>query len=80
MAIKPWRFFVKVSDFSTLEQRLKGRGTESHDSLARRVAKAKEESLLVDQFDTIVINDELPVALRQAEELVRIFLSATSAT
>ena len=58
-----------------LRQRLIDRNTESPESLERRVAKAKFELDHADQFDKVIINDDLESALREAEMTVRNFIS-----
>lgn len=66
--------FILPPHFDELEKRLKNRGTESSERLAVRVAKAKEEMAKAKAFDKIVINDSLPHAFGDAEQLVRDFL------
>lgn len=67
--------FIMPPHIDELEKRLKNRGTESSERLAVRVAKAKEEMTKARSFDKIVINDSLPHALGDAEQLVRDFLA-----
>lgn len=66
--------FVKPPDINELIRRLKQRGTESEDKIKMRVAKASVEMALAPQFDTIIKNYDLEVALKEAEELVADFL------
>lgn len=66
--------FVKPPDINELIRRLKNRGTESEDKIKMRVAKASVEMALAPQFDTIIKNYDLEVALKEAEELVANFL------
>ncbi len=66
--------FVKPPDINELIRRLKNRGTESDDKIKMRVAKASVEMALAPQFDTIIKNYDLQVALKEAEELVSDFL------
>lgn len=66
--------FVKPPDINELIRRLKKRGTESEDKIKMRVAKASVEMALAPQFDTIIRNYDLEVALKEAEELVENFL------
>lgn len=67
--------FVKVPDLETLKKRLTDRQTENEDSLSRRVFKAKFEMSFQDQFDEILVNDDLDNTFSQAEKLVSDFLS-----
>lgn len=66
--------FVKPPDINELIRRLKKRGTESDDKIKMRVAKASVEMALAPQFDTVIRNYDLEVALKEAEELVADFL------
>ncbi|MDT7831186.1 guanylate kinase [Flavobacteriaceae bacterium S356] len=66
--------FVKPPDINELIRRLKNRGTESDDKIKMRVAKASVEMALAPQFDTVIKNYDLQVALKEAEELVADFL------
>ena len=65
--------FVKVPSFEILEQRLADRGTESKDSLSRRLFKAKFEMSFQDKFDVILINEELDKSLKEAQRLYDTF-------
>ena len=70
--------FIMPPQIEDLEKRLKSRGTESSEKLAMRVYKAKEEMTKAKFFDKVVVNDSLPHALADAEQLVRDFLKSTS--
>ena len=67
--------FIKPPDINELIIRLKQRGEESPDKIAMRVAKAPTEMATAPQFDTIILNDDLPTALQDAENLVKDFLN-----
>jgi len=66
--------FVMAPSIEVLELRLRQRQTETPESLAKRVSKAKEEILVADQFDKIVVNETLEKACADAEKLVSEFL------
>lgn len=66
--------FVKVPDEETLRQRLIGRGTETEDSLSKRLFKVHFEMSFQDQFDVILVNDELKDSYRKAQHLIDDFL------
>ncbi len=66
--------FVKVPSVQALRSRLKGRGTESEDSLSRRLFKVNFELGFQDQFDVVLVNDALETTLSDAEKIVRDFL------
>ncbi len=67
--------FVKPPSIEELENRLRNRSTESEESLKKRVGKAAEEMEFANQFDVILVNDELELAKEKAEALVREFTS-----
>lgn len=66
--------FVKVPDEETLKARLMGRGTETDDSLSKRLFKVHFEMSFQDQFDVILVNDKLEDALQKAQKLVDDFI------
>ncbi|WP_420149326.1 guanylate kinase [Spirosoma sp.] len=66
--------FVKVPDEETLRQRLIGRGSETEESLSRRLFKVHFEMSFQDRFDVILMNDDLETSLQKAQKLVDDFL------
>jgi len=66
--------FVKPPSVDELKRRLKKRSTESEDKINMRVAKASVELATAPQFDTIIKNTDLEVALQEAEDLVSDFI------
>jgi guanylate kinase len=66
--------FVKPPSVDELKIRLKKRKTESEEKINMRIAKASVELATAPQFDKIIKNYELEVALKEAEELVSDFL------
>jgi guanylate kinase len=62
-------FVVPPTGARIIEQ-LKGRGSESQDELERRIATARTELTAVDEFDHIVVNDRLEVAVDTVREIV----------
>jgi guanylate kinase len=67
--------FVKAPSVEELKNRLKGRGTESEESLQKRLDKAEYEMTFAPQFDAIVINDNLETAVRECLDLIRKFVN-----
>jgi len=57
-----------------LIRRLKQRQTEDENSLKRRIKRASQELMYADQFDVVLVNDELTTAQQEAEHIVRDFL------
>jgi guanylate kinase len=66
--------FVKTRTSEVLFQRLRDRRTEDEDSLRRRLGRAKEEIAYETKFDIALINDDLQLALSQAEQIVEQFI------
>lgn len=66
--------FVKPPSIDELKIRLKKRKTESEDKINMRIAKASVELATAPQFDKIIKNYDLEVALQEAEDLVDEFL------
>jgi guanylate kinase len=61
--------FVRVPSLEILKGRLKDRGTESEESLSRRLFKANFETSFQDQFDTVLVNESLEKSLAGAQRL-----------
>jgi guanylate kinase len=61
--------FVKVPSMEVLKERLHDRGTESDESLSRRLFKAKFEMSFEDKFDTVLVNEDLQQSLTKAQSL-----------
>jgi guanylate kinase len=57
--------FILPPSLATLEARLKGRGQDSAEVIARRVQAAQEDISHAAEFDYVIINDKLDEALRQ---------------
>lgn len=66
--------FVKAPSITHLEARLRARETETDESIARRMAKAEKEMKVADKFDVVLMNENLDVALKEAEKIVGDFL------
>lgn len=67
--------FVQPPSYEILEERLRGRSTESEEKIAMRLAKAKQELSTAHQFDVILVNDTLERACAKAADLVNQFLA-----
>jgi guanylate kinase len=65
--------FVKVPTLEILADRLNERGTESEESLSRRLFKAKFETTFQDKFDVVLINEDLEKSLKEAQQLYDAF-------
>ncbi len=56
--------FLFPPSMRVLEQRLRGRGTETEESLAKRLANARKELEQAEFFDYWIVNDDLDLAYR----------------
>ena len=70
-ALKPetTSVFVIPPSIEVLEERLRGRGQDSPEVIARRVAAARGEIAHVSEFDYVIINDDFE---RAAQDLIGI--------
>jgi guanylate kinase len=57
--------FIRPSSLRVLEERLRGRGTESEPAIRRRLEQAQSELALADQYQYQVINDDVDQAVRE---------------
>jgi guanylate kinase len=57
-----------------LEKRLRYRSTETEDKIQQRLRKAGQELSRANEFDVILVNEDLEVAIEQAKSLVTSFL------
>ena len=68
--------FVQAPSLEILEQRLRGRGTDSEEKIQQRVAKATIEMARAPEFDKVVVNDDLNTAKAEALAILKDFLGA----
>jgi len=66
--------FVKPPSEEILLDRLRKRQTENSKNLEKRLKKAAEELKYERRFDKVLVNDELDIALAEAEKLVEEFI------
>ena len=62
--------FVMPPSAETLKTRLCGRGTETEEVIKGRLERAKEESLGIENYDYIVINDDLDKCVEQVNDII----------
>lgn len=70
--------FVAPPSMEVLKQRLSDRGTDDGASIEKRVAKFNKEMKFLDKFDYKLVNDNLDVAFKEAEDVVRQFLTTNN--
>lgn len=66
--------FICPPSIEVLIQRLVSRKTEDEESIRKRITKVKREMMYKNSFDQIIVNDDLEVALKEAEHIVLSFL------
>ncbi len=64
------QIFVAPPSFEELERRIRGRATDSEEAIAQRLFRANEELSSQNEFDAIVINDDLQRAIEEIERLI----------
>ena len=62
--------FVLPPSFAVLEQRLRGRSKDSEEAMRRRLATARQEIAAVDEYDYVVVNDELETCVDRLRAIV----------
>ena len=67
--------FIKPPNIEVLEERLRKRNTDSEDKIQIRIKKAKEELLRAGEFDCVIENNQLELAIAAAHAQVSKFLS-----
>ena len=67
--------FIMPPSVEVLRERLIGRGTDSAETIEKRVAKAEFEISKAEEFDNIVINDILADAVAQTKVIIEEFLA-----
>lgn len=63
--------FIMPPSFEELECRLRGRATDSEDSIVRRLSEAKTELSAYEMFDYIVFNDDLNEAIDRTASIIK---------
>ena len=61
------QLFLSPPGFDELERRIRGRGTDSEEAIARRLARARVELAAAEEFDAVVVNGDLETALGELE-------------
>jgi guanylate kinase len=68
--------FIEPPSVDELKKRLESRGTETPESLAARVNKASFELSFKDEFNEIIVNDDLQKACEKAAAIVNTFIQS----
>lgn len=62
--------FVTAPDAVSLKNRLLGRGTETKEAVSARLRRAQEESLGMDGYDYLVVNDSVEECVERIDNIV----------
>ncbi len=68
--------FIMAPSVEELRRRLLSRGTDSPESIEKRIAKAEEENGYAGRFDTVIVNDSLENAVDETAVKIQEFLNA----
>jgi len=63
--------FILPPSLEVLTERLKGRGTDSDEVIARRLAAARDDIGHVEEFEYVIINDDFNTALQELQAVIR---------
>lgn len=63
--------FITTKNAETLVKRLTGRGTETKESIRKRLTRATGEADGVEKYDHIIINDELGASVQTLHEVIQ---------
>ncbi len=63
--------FIEPPSVAELENRLRGRGTDSEAVIHERILNARKELLRKDDFDHIIMNDDVELAYQKLKALVQ---------
>ncbi|MDN5350032.1 MAG: guanylate kinase [Bacteroidales bacterium] len=66
--------FIKAPSLDILAERLKQRGTDSNESIQKRIEKAEWEMRFANRFDVVLINDQLEKAQQELKSIITKFL------
>ncbi len=65
-----FQIFIAPPSFDELERRITDRGTDSPEAIKRRLLRAQEELSAQNEFDAVVVNDDLESAVTEIEKLI----------
>ena len=62
--------FIMPPSLEILEARLRGRGTETEEVIKKRMARAKEELAIAEEYDYVVVNDKLEDCVAEVRKII----------
>ena len=63
-----YRIFILPPSIEELESRIRGRGQDSDEAIARRLSHAQNEIDAANEFDATIVNDDFDLALDRLEK------------
>ena len=63
--------FMVPPSASVLEERLRGRGTETDEVIRKRLHRAVEESEFIEKYDYLIVNDDLETCVKETHEIIQ---------
>lgn len=67
--------FVMPPSLEVLEQRLRGRGTDTEDKIKQRLSKAEFELSFASKYDICIINDSLEKSISETYNAIQKFIN-----
>jgi len=64
------KIFVVPPSIEELEERLRGRGTDTEEAIKGRLTRARQEYLEADFYDYIIINDDVDKAANELASII----------
>ena len=64
--------FIAPPSLEELKARIRGRGTETEEQIEGRIAQAMDDMAQADEFDYLVLNDDIDVAVWKVQQVMRI--------
>ena len=63
--------FLRPPSLAALEERIRARGSDSEDSIAKRIARAREELARAEEFDHVILNRDLNQAIAEVDAILQ---------
>ena len=63
--------FISAPSIAEMKNRLAGRGTESEETIIKRLKKATEEAEDMDKYDYVIVNDDLEECIRTVDSVIK---------
>lgn len=63
--------FLRPPSLADLEERIRARGSDSEDSIAKRIARAREELARAEEFDHVILNGDLNRAIADVDTILQ---------